>query len=179
MSDEKVSEGMAWYVIHTKPKEEARAERNLQAWHMETFVPKIRERRYCQYSSNYKAVVKSLFPRYIFVRFEASKFLHKVCYTRGVQSVISFGNGPVPVHDEVLSMIRKRIGADGFVKTIDEMEPGDEVLIKDGPFKGFSGVFDHNIKGSDRSMILLLTVNYQAHVAVETALIKKCKSLSQ
>ncbi len=35
-----------WYAIQTKPKQESRAECNLRAWNVETFVPKIRERRF-------------------------------------------------------------------------------------------------------------------------------------
>ena len=35
-----------WYAIHTHPKQENRAESNLQAWNVETFIPRIRDCRF-------------------------------------------------------------------------------------------------------------------------------------
>jgi len=108
------------------PKQEDRAEDNLKAWSVETFNPKLRERRYNQYTGTPTYVKKSLFPRYLFARFNASDLLHKVHFTRGIHSVVSFGNGPTSVDDKIIDIIQLRVGEDGFVKIGDKLKYGDK-----------------------------------------------------
>jgi transcriptional antiterminator RfaH len=118
-------------------------------------------------------MVKPLFPRYIFAKFEANQMLHKINYTRGVHSVVGFGNGPVAVDENVIEMINSRIGEDGLVRIGDDINVGDRVLITNGPFKSLIGLFEHHTPASDRVMILLSAVSYQGHVSIEKDLIRK------
>jgi transcriptional antiterminator RfaH len=162
-----LNETPQWYVVHTHPKQEERAEGNLKAWGVKTFYPKFREPRYNQFTGARTYLIKSLFPKYFFAWFSASEMLHKVCFTRGVHNVVSFGNGPMPVGDEIITIIQSRIDADGFVQLEDEIKIGDRVTIKDGPLRSLIGVFDREIKNSDRVMILLTTLSYQGCVLIE------------
>src|SRR5258705_12699899 len=73
-----------WYVVHTKYREEERADNNLRSWEVLTFYPQIRARRVNQFSGKITELAKPLFPGYLFARFDASKLLSKVHYTRGV-----------------------------------------------------------------------------------------------
>jgi hypothetical protein len=82
-----------------------------------------------------------------------------------VHSVITFTGTPTPVDDEIVHLIRSRIGDDGFVKTLED--------LKVGRFKDFCGVFDREMQDTDRIRILLNTVNFQAHVVVDRALVQK------
>ncbi len=158
---------LCWYAIHTHPKQEERAESNLRAWQVETFAPRYKQRRYNQYTNHPSQLIKPLFPRYIFARFVASELLHKVRYTRGVHSVVSFGQEPLPVDDELIAIIQARRSEDGFIRIGDELKAGDHVMIKAGHFKGFTGIFERSMKDADRVMIMLKTVGYQPHVVVE------------
>lgn len=162
-----------WYVLRTHPRQEDRAEFNLRSWQVETFNPRIREQRYNEFSGKPINLNKPLFPRYIFARFEADKLLHKIWHTRGVQSVLGFGEGPVPVADKWIDIIKSKVGGDGFVSIREELVPGDEVIIKHGPLKTFMGVFEREMKSTDRVVILLNAVNYQARVMVERHLVDK------
>jgi transcriptional antiterminator RfaH len=164
-----------WYAVRTRPREEFRAEANLLAWDVETFAPRLRERRVNQFTGLPTFFHKPLFSRYIFARFEAGRLLHKVYYTRGVQSIVSFGNEPIPVEDEAISLIQSRVGEDGFVRLCDELSPGDRVVIKDGSFKGIHGVFNRHLKDSERVMIMLDSINFQAHVTVDRQLVEKAR----
>lgn len=161
-----------WYVIQTKPKEEDRADSNLRAWKIETFVPKLKEKKFGQYASYHGFVVKHLFPRYIFARFSANRLFH-VNYTRGVQKVVSFGNGPTPVEDEIVDLIRSRISDDGFVRLGESFKSGDAIVVKAGPLKGLVGIFERSLNDDERVMILLSTVNFQGRITVERELIQK------
>jgi transcriptional antiterminator RfaH len=164
-----------WYVVHTHPKQEDRAERNLRSLGVETFAPKVRESRYNQYTGALTHVIKHLFPRYIFALFKARSTLHKVRFTRGVHEVVSFGSSPLPVDNEIISIIQLRMSKDGFVKLDDELKTGDEVMIKDGPLRNFTAVFEREMKEVNRVMVLLEAVTYQAHVVIERDLVAKLK----
>jgi transcriptional antiterminator RfaH len=167
MSVETVDEASRWYVLHTCVYQENRAESNLRARSVETFNPKIKQRRLNEFTGTPTFISKSLFPRYIFARFPAKALLHKVSFTRGVHSVVSFGDQPTPVEDEIINLIQSRVGADGFVTLNEEFKPGDKVLIKQGPLSNLIGVFEHELKGSERAMILLTAINYQGRVIIE------------
>lgn len=156
-----------WYVIYTKANEEDRAERNLAAWGLKTFYPRIKKKQLNEFSGKAIYFSRPLFPRYIFVNFDAEMLLHKVCNSRGVQKVLSIDNAPVPVDDEIIALIQSKVADDGFVKLAEQLARGDEVRIKDGSFKGINGVFDHTLKDKNRVMILLTAINYQASVIVE------------
>ena len=165
-----------WYVIHTQPQQEERASMNLRSWGIETLTPKVRVNKYNQFTSKLSRVPKHMFPSYIFGRFRFNKEYHRVRFTRGVHSVVTFVGTPALVEDEIIDLIRSRIGPDGFVRTLEELEnleAGDQVIIKDGRFKGFCGVFDRKIQDSERVRILLDTVSFQAHVVVDRELVHK------
>ncbi|HVF89323.1 MAG TPA: transcription termination/antitermination NusG family protein [Blastocatellia bacterium] len=173
MTREILGSDLSWYVIHTNPRQEDRADSNLRAWGVETFSPRIMDRRFNPYTGKPSFMVKPLFQGYIFARFQASDSLHKVRFTRGVQSVISSGGDPVRVEDAIIATIRSRMSADGFIRLGDALKPGDEVVIKDGPLKDFTAIFEREMKDADRVMILLKTVSYQAHYVIARELVRK------
>ena len=162
-----------WYAVYTKTGEEDRVERNLQAWRVETFTPKIGERRPAGYVGKPPAVIKPLFPRYLFARFDLGESLHKICFTRGVHSVVSFGGRPSPVADEVIELIKSRRGEDDLVRVGEEFSAGDRVMINSGPLKNFVGIFEGATRDRERVSILLSALSYQSHVLIERNAVKK------
>jgi transcriptional antiterminator RfaH len=166
-------EGLCWYAIHTKPKNEDRANSNLIAWGVEAFAPRVREYRYNEFTHKPTALSKPLFPRYIFARFNARALLHDVCYTKGVHGIVSFNNCPFPLGPDEITLIKSRLDENGFIKMNDELNPGDEITIKGGAFAGLNGIFDREISGKDRVMIFLEAIKYQASVTIERTLIQK------
>jgi transcriptional antiterminator RfaH len=162
-----------WYVIHTHPKQEDRACSNLEVLGAPTFNPKIRERRYNQFVISSTYVTKPLFPRYIFAQFNVSDLYHKVRFTRGVYNVISFGEGPTSIDEEIVALIRSNIKEDGFVRIDKGIKLGDRVIVKDGPLKNLAGIFEREMKDTDRIRILLETVSYQAHIEIARDMVKK------
>jgi transcriptional antiterminator RfaH len=162
-----------WYVIYTRLKQEDRAGNNLKVLGAQVFNPKIRERRYNQFSIAPAYVTKSLFPRYIFAKFKIDDLYHKVRFTRGVYNVVSFSDGPTPIAEEIITLIRSNITKDGFIRTDEELRPGDRVMVKDGPLKNFAGIFEREMKDSDRIKILLDTVSYQARIEIERDMVRR------
>jgi len=173
MSEVVIGNKALWYVIHTHPKQEDRASSNLRVLGIPIFNPKIRERRYNQFTIIPTYVAKPLFPRYIFARFKISDLYHKVRFARGVNSIVGFGEGPTSIDEEIIALIQSNVKEDGFVGVNEEIKPGDKVVVKDGPLKNFSGIFEREMKDTDRIRILLETVSYQAHVEIERDIVKK------
>ena len=165
----RIEDTLTWYVVRTHNKQEERANSNLQAWGVETLNPKLLVNRCNQFTGQLSRVVKPLFPGYIFARFRFNDLYHRIRFTRGVQSFLCFNNEPTPVDEEIMSLIRTRIGADGFVKAEAELKAGDEVVINEGRFQKLHGVFEREMQDADtdRVTILLSSVNFQAHVVVD------------
>lgn len=164
---------LCWYVVHTHPKQEDRTSTNLTTWGIETLAPRLQVNKVNEFSGKVSHIPRPLFPGYIFSRFKYNDVFHRVRYTRGVHSLVSFNNTPAVLDDEIVELMRSQIGKDGFVKTMDQLEPGDEVIIKNGRFENFCGVFESGISDSDRVRILLNTVSFQAHIVVDRAAVKK------
>ena len=166
-------DGLHWYVIKTQAKQEVRAECNIRAWGINTFNPKISERYVNPFTDQVSYVSKPIFPRYIFAQFNVNSSYRRVCFTRGVHSVVNFGNGPVSVDDEIIELLQSRMGEDGLIKLDDDLNEGDQVMIDSGPLRHMVGVFQHDIKGTDRVAILLTAISYQGHIIIEKDLVKK------
>ena len=173
MNYEQLSDAPRWYIIHTNPKQEDRADSNLRAWNVETFTPKVKAYRYNQYTGESAGCIKPLFPRYIFAWFKAGALLPKIRFTRGIHSVVSIGGTITPVEDEIISMLKSRMDADGYIKMDKELKSGDEVVITKGLLKSFTGIFEREMKDSERVMILLTSLSYQNRIIVEKEFVNK------
>ena len=170
-----IDDTLSWYVVHTHPKQEGRTSSNLQAWGLEILNPKLLCNKCNQYTGELTRFVKPLFPSYIFARFRFNDLYHRIRFTRGVHSLVCFNNRPTPVGEEIISLIRSRIGTDGFVKTLAELKAGDEVVINDGRFQKLHGVFEREMQeaDADRVTILLSSVSFQAHVVVDRTFVSR------
>jgi transcriptional antiterminator RfaH len=162
---------VAWFVVYTKTNEEQRAEQNLKAWGLEVFNPRTKHKQVNKFTGKAIYFSRSLFPRYIFARFDAETLLHKVSNSRGVVRVLSIDYAPVPVDDEIVALIQSKV-EDGFVRMDEPFKRGDEVQITDGSLKGINGIFDRTMKDDSRVMILLTMINYQASLVVKRDLVQ-------
>lgn len=171
MSDEQFSRQMFWYAIHTKPRQEALAELNLQSLGLPTFNPKLKEKKLIR--GVRQEVVKPLFPNYIFCKFRCQEYFRAVKYSRGVRGVIGAGDTPTPVDDEIINIINERMRGGYVVIEPPRLQPGDAVVVEDGPLQGFIGIFERETKDSERVVILLNTIKFQARVVMERSKIRK------
>ena len=113
------TDGLRWYAVQTKPRQEARAEANLRRFVLETLAPRLREPRLAGSAKALTHRVSPLFPGYIFSRFDVHALLGKVRLTRGVYKVVGFGESATPIDEAIISMIRDRLSDDGFVRVRD------------------------------------------------------------
>ncbi len=159
---------MHWYAIYTKPNAEDSTTHLLNNAGIETLNPKIRTRKYMR--KKYTEVIEQLFPCYVFASFDIEKHGHMIKYTRGVKYIVGKEH-PIIVHREIIKAIEERM-EDGIVKqVIERFRRGERVLIKEGPFKDFCGIFERDVSGRERALILLEAI--QSKLEIETLSIKK------
>ncbi len=159
---------MDWYVIYTKPKCEDSTARLLNNAGIETFSPKIRALK--RVRGKYADVVEQLFPSYIFACFDREKHCHMIKYTRGVKYIVG-KETPLAVPSEIIRAIQERMQGGVVVPVPEDMKEGDRVMIKEGPFKDFYGVFQRDMPGKARAMILLESLH--CTLQLESRSIKK------
>jgi transcriptional antiterminator RfaH len=164
-----------WYVVHTHSQQEDRADANLRTLKIETFAPRLKERRLDGYGGKLLYKTKPLFPRYIFARFACAGMLSKVCFTRGVSSVVHFGNGPAPVADEIIKFIRSSVDEDGYVSVGEVLRSGDQVMIYNGVFRSLTGIFERQVKATNRVIILLAAVSYQGRIEIDAGFVQRAE----
>ena len=148
-----------WYAIYTKPGKEDIIAYRLREIGMEVLNPKLKIRKYKR--NKLVDVTEPLFPCYLFANFDKEKFTHLITYTRGVRYIVGKKN-PIVVHDEIIHTIKEGM-EEGDIIVIKPMrfQKGDRVLIREGPFKDFYGIFEKEIKGPQRALILLETIHYK------------------
>jgi transcription elongation factor/antiterminator RfaH len=158
-----------WYVVNTKPRNEERAAMNLLNGGIEVLAPKLKLRKFKE--GKFVHVVEPMFPGYIFVRFHPVDDFRMVKYARGVKTIVHFGGRIIPLQDEMIEFIRTKL--ENGVASVEKPKigKGEKVFIKDGPFKGFSGIFEDELDGKERVAILLEGVNYCAKMEIDRDLI--------
>jgi transcriptional antiterminator RfaH len=158
-----------WFVVNTKPKNENRASHNLEQAGYELLSPKIRFRRFRE--GKFVDIIEAMFPNYLFVKFHPVDDYHMVKYARGVNKIVTFGGRMVPLQEEFIDFIRGRL-VDG-VASIEKrrFKKGEKVFIKEGPFKGLGGIFERELEGEQRALILLEGIHFYAKMVVDKDLI--------
>ena len=153
---------MNWYALYTKPRSEDLVASRLQDIGIEVLNPKLKSKKYQR--NKISEVIEPLFPCYLFANFEKEKYSHLITYTRGVRYIVGESH-PVVVHDEVIGTIKESM-EDGNIVVIrpQRFERGEKVFIREGPFKDFYGIFEREIKGHERVMILLDSISYKLEI---------------
>jgi transcriptional antiterminator RfaH len=139
---------MSWYVVHTKPRQELRAQANLAQQGFEVYLPLIA----AEHAAGDVAALamEPLFPRYLFIRIDSvSAGLGVVRSTRGVSRLVSFGMEPAQVSDELVQAIRHGSPAPRAL-----FNPGDSLRVTDGLFAGVEAIFQET-NAERRAMVLI------------------------
>ena len=145
-----------WFVAHTLPKSEWKAELHLGAQGFRTFQPQIRKT--IRHARQLKTVRAPLFPRYLFVilDLERDRWL-SVRSTVGVSSLFSNRDGrPVAVPIGIVESLINRTD-DSLTRLDNDLVKGQQVRILAGPFVDFIGTLDRlNAAGRVRVLLQLM-----------------------
>ena len=164
-----MSSGRQWYVVHTQPHHELRADINLRQQGFATYLPRyLRARRHARRTEQ---VIRPLFPRYLFVAADVARDRWRAIHsTFGVSHLLVAGEEPVAVPAGVIDEIRAREGADGLV-TLGlpaGLAPGSKIRLIDGIFADAKGVLER-VADDRRVAILLELLGREVRVFVSAA----------
>jgi len=163
-----------WYILNVKPNQELLAEINLKQLGVEVYVPLF----YKTVKKGKKKVkiIKPLFSGYIFARFDLIKYYHKVIYTKGVKKLLGNSNSIWFLSEKKINEIRNREknGVIELIKKDEKFSKGDKVLIDEGSFDGWEGIFYEELPDKERVVILLTSLGFSSKMTVSrNTLIKK------
>ena len=160
-----------WYVIQTKPKKEDEAKSYLSTKGVEVFSPLMEN--FLLRNGRMNKELKSLFPGYIFGKFDLEQNYPLVRWAKGVKKVLGFGEYPTPISEEVVEIIRERTDTQGVVRLKFQFQANDVIRIKTGPLKDLLGIFERWMPDGERVRILLSLMSYQPVVEIHYSMIEK------
>lgn len=160
-----------WYLIHTKIRKEQCALQNLERQGFECYLPHIPAEKLRR--GALAVVDEPLFPRYLFIRLggglEAQSWA-PIRSTTGVSRLVTFGNVPAKVGDELVDAIRSQNAGPDAPRR--QFEPGQTVVITQGPFAGLEAVYQMS-DGESRVMVLLNILSKNVNLALAPKSIRK------
>lgn len=163
---------MHWYVVHTKPRQEQRALLNLEQQGYECFLPLLASEKIRQ--GSLVVADEPLFPRYLFIHLDhgdSAKSWSPIRSTKGVSRLVTFGNEPAKVGPQLIDALRQR-HAEVATEPQRLFNPGERVVIVDGPFAGLEAVYQMT-DGERRAMVLIELLSKPTRLTVLPAKLRR------
>ncbi len=155
----------AWFCLRSQQKHEHLAARQLALIEeVEVFNPRIRFLRSTRHGPVW--ITESLFPNYLFARFDWKQCLARVHYAPGVKHIVHFGVKWPTVPDEDIAELQASLGAEEVHVIPRDLEPGESVQISGGMFHGLQAVVTRVMTGSERVGVLMDFLGRQTMVEV-------------
>ena len=160
-------ESLRWCVVQTHVHSENKAAAHLLRQGYDVYLPRYLKRR--RHARRVENVPAPLFPRYLFVGFDAmAARWRSIQSTQGVSSLVCNSNEPAVLPARVVAELRRREDDNGFIR-LDlrpQYAPGDKVRIVDGVFGDSFGLFE-GIADRDRVTILLDLLGRKVRVVLD------------
>ena len=163
----------AWYLVHTKARQEDTAITNLQRQNFRCYMPMLHVEKVRR--GKPVVVAEPMFPSYVFVQLDTSgqgQSWSPIRSTLGVRELVKFGGHPPKVDAELINTLHER-------EQLQQSNPqalfaaGDKVVITDGPFAGIEAIYQ-TADAERRSMILLSMLNKPVPMRIEPGKLRKC-----
>lgn len=154
-----------WYVLHTRSRHESVVSEGLSKKSMDVFLPKIKVR---STRRDRKAMIHiPLFPGYVFIHTDLHPHTHlEIVKTAGVVRLIGTHQGPVPVPGDAIDSLKIMVASEMPIATGHRLQPGDRVMVVNGPFAGVVGTFVR-YRGQDRVVVNIEALGQYAGVDVQ------------
>jgi transcriptional antiterminator RfaH len=126
-----------WYPVYTNPRAEKKACEALINKGIEVYLPL--QRRLKQWSDRKKWVNEPFIKSYIFVRIKENEQT-EVLMTKGVARFIYFSGQIASMPDRQINELKLLIASPYELEVTEtDLQPGESIIIKAGPLKGFKG----------------------------------------
>jgi transcriptional antiterminator RfaH len=142
-----------WYLVHTLPHGERRAQLHLGAQGFKTHFPTIEKT--IRHARKLRTVRAPLFPRYIFLILDLGRDRWlSVWGTVGVSSLYTCENRPVPVPEGIVETLVANTDEANLALFSSGLTIGQSVRILSGPFANFVGTLER-LDAAGRVRVLL------------------------
>ena len=162
----------AWFLVRSKPRQEAVALTNLARQGFESYLPLFATEKLVRRKST--IVQEPMFARYLFVRLDTSgngQSWSPIRSTVGVSELVCFGSRPARVDDALISTLRERETAQQASPTT-LFATGDNVRITEGAFVGLEAIYQMN-DAEGRAMVLLDLLSKPVAMTIDAASLRK------
>ncbi len=158
----------SWYCIRVRPKQEAVTTRMLRGeTGVEVFCPFIRFKRARRAGTMW--VTEGMFPGYLFGRFAFAAHHRHIVSIAGVSTIVRFGEQPAIVPDEIIAELRSHVTDQETIVIPQPVEPGAEVKIVEGAYKGVKAVVSRLLPARERIAVLLEVLGMEREVEISAA----------
>ena len=148
-----LAESEKWFVVHTQPKSERRAELHLGAQGFRTHLPQIEKT--IRHARQFRTVRAPLFPRYIFIILDLGRDRWlSVRSTVGVSSLFSCDGRPIPVPEGIVEALLEHTDEANLALFQTGLRTGQSVRILTGQFANLVGTLER-LDGAGRVRVLL------------------------
>ena len=136
-SPHEVTQGARWYLVHTRPNSERKAELNLKAQGLKTFLPQIEKTiRHARRLTN---VRRPLFGRYLFVSLDIDQDRWSpINSTIGVSRLVAQEGRPAAVPFGIVETLLAHSDDAGLTRLDHALAQGQRVRILSGPLADFT-----------------------------------------
>jgi transcription elongation factor/antiterminator RfaH len=153
-----------WFLVHTQPNSERKAELHLGAQGFRTHFPQIQKT--VRHARQLRTVRAPLFPRYLFLILDLNRDRWlSVRSTIGVSSLFTCGDRPVPVPKGVVEALIMRTDEANLTRFDVDLTMGQMVRILSGPFADFVGTLER-LDAAGRVRVLLTMMGSTVPVAL-------------
>jgi transcriptional antiterminator RfaH len=160
-----------WYTLYTKPNAEYQVATALEQREFEIYLPEIEAVKTGQ-----RGQKKPFFPCYLFMNADFETIgLSLVQWMPGLRHVVAFDNQPIPLANEVIELIRHKLGEiePHLGRPAHNFKPGETVRISAGPFQDMLAIFEGPTTPEMRVRVLLNILGHTSRMLVSVADIEK------
>jgi transcription elongation factor/antiterminator RfaH len=158
-----------WFLVHTLPHTERRAQLHLGAQGFRTHFPTIQKT--IRHARQLRTVRAPLFPRYIFLILDLGRDRWlSVQSTVGVSSLFSCEDRPVPVPEGIVETLIENSDEANLALFTSGLATGQSVRILSGPFANFVGKLER-LDAAGRIRVLLDMMGTAVPVALHRSAI--------
>lgn len=163
-----------WFALHTRPYSERKVAVRLGRYDIETYVPLTESE-----SDRSDAKPVPFFPGYMFMHVDMDEANpNHWRFTPGVRYIVSYGNEPVAVPEELVQTVRQELDAlhERRGQPRGRFEPGERVRITSGPLKDMVAIFDGPTEPAERVHVLLEVMSRYKRIDIAESALEKAGS---
>ncbi|WP_293311996.1 UpxY family transcription antiterminator [Pedobacter sp. UBA5917] len=158
-----------WYPVYTRSRAEKKAYQELCRKGITSYLPLKKTVK--QWSDRKKIVEEALIKSYLFVYISAKEYA-EVLMTNGIGRFLYFSGEIAAIPEQQINDLKLLLATDTELELYDyDIQPGEKVLIKAGPFKGMIAEMA-SIHNKQRIILRLQNMGYAININTSMAFIE-------